>query len=92
MALPDASGPAYDRSVAIWNRIRCMVGKHRWDPVVVEGEHGRQCRVCGSRYFGGAEGYVAEDPKEAFRAGEIPSMSGGGPGDASGGGAGGMGM
>jgi len=32
-------------------RLRCIVGRHRWHPVRIQGQTAYECRVCGERDF-----------------------------------------
>ena len=50
--------------------LRCFMRIHRWRPIHVSGEVGRECRDCGERVFDGPGG-----PK--MSTGEITGMLGG---------------
>lgn len=37
-------------------RVRCLMRIHRWRPIHVSGEVGRECRDCGERVFDKPDG------------------------------------
>jgi hypothetical protein len=55
-------------------RLRCFMRIHRWRPIHLRGDVGRECRDCGERVFDKTDG-LEMSPGEV--AGKLGNMGGG---------------